>query len=236
MDIPSDIEKFISDLATNAIRFATVMAAIGVVTMAMIQTVKDLLPVRRWFQRNFLRKWLGGSSKNIDECENDLVKLATAGDIDAFYDLAIEQLCGQMNVAAQIVIEYPKLHEALLRCLAKDADPADIDAVLHPPDYISLERNTLTREQQENVTKVFDARNRLTHQIQRNIDALQISMGFRWKLWLQIASFVISFVLAFIAVAGARSVWLAILLGGIAGFVAPVARDLVAALQQLRKP
>jgi NO-binding membrane sensor protein with MHYT domain len=82
----------------------------------------------------------------------------------------------------------------------------------------------------------------VTHQIQRAIDALQVSAGFRWKWYLQIASIVLSGIIAGIGVwrfGHCQDPWKqffttigAAILGG---FLAPVARDLVASLQQLRK-
>jgi len=64
-------------------------------------------------------------------------------------------------------------------------------------------------------------------------------MSFRWKFILQLVSFGVSFVIAFLGVFRidqGNHFLPAVLIGGMAGFLAPVARDLVAALQQLRKP
>jgi len=245
-DIPLNINAFVSKIADQAVPFGTAMAAIGVVTMAFIQTIKDMLPVRRWFQRYFVQNWLkrGFSTPEaafdaLMSSERDLIKLTAAGDVDAFYDLATEQLCGQINAAAQILVEYPSRYRSLLDCLAAGADPEDIAKLVSPPDFVSLDRDALSQGQQKEVTAVFDARNRLSHYIQRNIDALQISMGFRWKFLLQIVSFAISFAIAFFGVFQINRpdhLVAGLLVGGMAGFLAPVARDLVAALQQLRKP
>ena len=66
--------------------------------MAILQTSKDLLPIRRIFHQWFLKKWFKakcGSTGNPEAAEKELVALATDGDKNAFYDLAMEQLCGQ---------------------------------------------------------------------------------------------------------------------------------------------
>ena len=244
--ISSSIDAFVTQIANHAMPFATAMAVIGVVTMALIQTLKDVLPVRRWFQCFFVRRWLacapsfaGTMPDMVRSCEDDLIELTTAGDRDALYDLATEQLCGQINSSAQILIEYPSGHETLLDCLARGADPKDIEKLVSPPESITIERDALSPDEKKEVTAVFDARNRVSHRIQRNIDALQISMSFRWKFILQLVSFGVSFVIAFLGVFQidrANNFWVGLLIGGMAGFLAPVARDLVAALQQLRKP
>lgn len=96
------ISDFIKSVADNAMPFATAMAAIGVLSMAIIQTLKDMLPLRNIFQRRYLIKWLRqkaneakaieGSTPEAATAESDLIRLATAGDRKAFYDLPIEQL------------------------------------------------------------------------------------------------------------------------------------------------
>ncbi len=197
--------------------------------------------MRNWFQQWWLDRLLkeraakakkvGEIEPNVKNAEDDLIRLATAGDRAAFYDLAIEQMCGQMNAAAQVILEYPADHSDLLRCLAALAEKQDLDALLAPP---SGEAGTAKTQMQ------VDARTRVIHQVQRSIDGFQISAGFRWKWILQVLSFAISFTLIFIGFsihAGElkpEQVGSYMFAGLLGGFLAPVARDLVAALQKLR--
>ena len=91
---------------------------------------------------------------------------------------------------------------------------------------------------------LVDARSRVTHQVQRSIDALQIAAGSRWKLRLQAAAFAISSVLTAAGMSLYRppetslaaSVLASVPLGLMAGFLAPIARDLVAIVSQARRP
>jgi hypothetical protein len=235
---------FSKSVADNATKLATATAAIGVLSMAIIQTLKDMLPLRNWFQQWWLKGWLrdraskaartGGKAPDVKKAEDDLIRLATAGDRAAFYDLAIEQLCGQMNAAAQVVLEYPADHGDLLRCLAALAETADLDSLLAPPPDNSAAPSKIQAQ--------VDARTRVIHQVQRSIDGFQISAGFRWKWILQIVSFAVSFALTLIGFslhAGSEGLrlslaWSYLLAGLLGGFLAPVARDLVASLQKLR--
>ena len=253
---------FVNRIAKYALPIATAMAAVGVLSMAVIQAIKDTSPVRHAFQKRFLRRWLLRRTENkfgskgihglrdplrrlppgapglaqVSTAEEDLVRLATGGDDMAFYDLAIEQLCGQMNAAAQLALEYPQRHKELLSLLAAQAKPEDLSLVLNPPPFEP------GKEADPKVGEYRDARNRVSHHIQRSIDGLQIAAGFRWKFYLQIVSFIASFLIAFMALLmssqtkfGLNTLVTALLVGIVAGFVAPIARDLVAALQQLRK-
>lgn len=87
-----------------------------------------------------------------------------------------------------------------------------------------------------------DARGRVAHQVQRSIDAVQIAIGSDWKCSLQAAAFIVSFAVAFLGIwlESGDTTLLKLATGSItglfAGFLAPVARDLVAALESLRKP
>ncbi len=265
--------KYVSD---HAYQFFTAIAAVGVLSMAIIQTIKDMLPVRNWFQQFFVRRWMqqkandsrnetiswlrGGGSEWFSEegertdpraqmakfergpdwavAERDLFKLATDGDDKALYDLPIEQLCGQINAAAQVVLDRPADHPDLMLCLASVADPVDIARVMFPPAEAKAARPVDDDEGRRRHDSFVDARTRVTHQVQRAIDALQITAGYRWKFGLQVISIGLSGVIAAIGVwrfapgAGLSSV---LVIGVLGGFLAPVARDLVAALQQLRK-
>jgi len=233
----------------HAFPAATAMAAVGVLSMAIIQAVKDTTPIRSAFQKRFLREWLRRRSvlrfsskgisglrqppaeRNLSEVERDLIRLATGGDDAAFYDLPVEQMCGQISAASQLVLEYPRRHEPLFRLLAAQARKEDVDALLSPPPA----------ETDPTVSDYRDARNRVTHHIQRSIDALQIALTFRWKFYLQLLSFGTSFLIAALGIfmisdeSAMAKIITAGIVGVVAGFVAPIARDLVAALQQLRK-
>ncbi len=241
---------FVTNVASTAWAFAITVLAIAVISTASIQMIKDMLPVRRWFQESFLRKWLNAraaearrresGAPDAARAEKDLVHLATGGDTRAFYNLEIEQLCGQMNSAAQIVLAYAARHENLLHCLAPEADPADMRIVVSPPQVTALEGEKPSPMQSEAMTALLDARNRLAHHVQRGIDALQISMGFRWKLILQMAAYAICFVVALIGVfrhgRDARNLLDAVVIGIVAGFVSPIVRDLMAVISRFRKP
>ncbi len=241
---------FVQDVAGNAWPFAVTILVIAVTATAVIQMIKDLLPLRRWFQRWFVRKWLRGTAAELSQsqpttpdlaqAETDLIHLATGGDTDAFYNLEVEQLCGQINAAAQIALTYAGRHQSLLCYLAPDADPADIRTVSSAPESLG-DRSQLTQEQDKSVTALLDARNRVAHHMQRAIDALQISMGFRWKLILQIAAYVICFGISFGGVfwinpVGGHKAFDVIIIGIMAGFISPIVRDLMAVLGRLRKP
>lgn len=218
--------------------------AIASIATALVELLKDLFPVRRAFQRNFLERWFterlaakpNAAAIEFRKADAELVRLATGGDRDAFYDLEPAQLCGQMNSAAQQVIAFPKRHSDLLRFLAPEADPNDVELLTSAAN--ATPGNAMT---DSHVTELLDARNRVTHQLQRSVDALQISMSFRWKFLIQIIIYLVCFILAFVVVLAVKTIsWFsvaeAIAVGLLAGFVSPLLSDLASFINQLRRP
>ncbi|MBI2002192.1 MAG: hypothetical protein HYT85_02665 [candidate division NC10 bacterium] len=243
-----DYVKAINDALDGFVKIlwplATALAGVGLATMAVLQVIKDLTPARRWFQQLLFEQWVRRraeeTGQNPEDALTDLVGLATAGDARSLYDLPIEQLAGQVNAATQVVLDYPSQHEALLRILAYGASEEDLRSLLAPPPRRRTEE--MSEAERQVLTTFVDARNRVTHQIQRSLDALQIAIGSRWKWLMQLCSVIFSGVFIFVAlalfapgsVASPRRVIFGLVVAILGGFLAPVARDLVAALQGLR--
>jgi len=251
MDIPKAIQEAVQTVAGGAFSFATALAAVGVLSMALLQTAKDIFPLRRWFQAAWIGAWLRdqatkappipGAAVNADKAEGDLVRLATSGDRSALFDLPIEQVTGQMNAAGRIVLDFPWEHDHLFRCLAAQANADDVRKLIESRPPAQGPRPQLSAEEK---SALIDARNRVTNQVQRSLDGLQISAGFRWKLYLQVASIVLSGLIVWAGLmlfvrepieVFVRHLPLYIATAIVGGFLAPVARDLVAALESLRK-
>lgn len=268
MNYPESINLFVNSVADRALAYLIAIGAIGTLSMAVIQTGKDITPARIWFQQHFLKKWLQRKAatflRHLDEnpdaaagtsfaepserqkmiltqtperlaafAEATLVRLSTGGDRRAFYDLTIEQLCGQANAAVQAAVDYPEKNAGLIFCLGAAADPRDLLLFTGPAPDEALRKQAQV-----------DARARVSHAIQRALDALQIAAGFRWKLYMQAASFLLSYLFTIIGLSlfqntSETTSWkhlgMFIFVGLAAGFLAPVARDLVATLQRARK-
>lgn len=249
---PEPFTDTAKEFTRSAYPFFTASLIVGLLSMALIQVFKDLLPIRRWFQQQWVWEWLGQRSKLIGEkvellspekVESDLVQLATDGDAGSLYSLPIEQLCGQLNAAAQAVLDHPKEHEALLWYLAAKAEKADVSKLLECSAMFRQQSGAELKDADRLAfTECVDARNRVAHQVQRAIDALQLSAGNRWKLWIQLFAIGLSGIIAlagesfFPKVGGTLArieITLAIAILG--GFIAPVGRDILAALESVRK-
>ncbi len=226
-----------------------VITAAGTLAMAILQLIKDLTPVRRGYQRAWLAKWIArhvhdynaarGAMRSLPqasprETERLLIELATGGDDRAFYELAIEQMVAQMNAAVQITLDYPKKYSELLIVLSEGADVQDVAAVVNQSPEGSKAKKTQPSKD------YLEARTRVGHRIQRNLDAVQIALGSAWQFWMQSTAVILSVLVLECGVLqtvgwNTNAMLLAVPVGIISGYLAPVARDLVAALQTLRK-
>jgi len=246
-EILKSISNGIAGLSGTALTFAGALAIAGTLAMAILQVIKELTPVRRVYQRKWLERWFKARAEKFTvqavnaepsdvirahlpvdawKAQSTLVELATGGEANAFYDLAVEQVVAQMNAAAQIALEYPHDHFPLLAVLSQGASMGDVASVVAG-----------TRDPEP---AALDARNRVGHRIQRNLDGIQIALGSRWKLWMQSVS--ITLTVAFVELAiitnikyDLATLLVGVVLGIVGGYLAPVTRDVVAALQSLRK-
>lgn len=248
--VSSSIQGFVQLLGDKFLPFAMAMSAVGVATMAVIQMTRDLFPIRRKFHEFEVRRWFDKAAAHVQEPEileawnkagvappdpakafHQLVRLTTAGDANALLSLEIERLAGQMAAASRVTADFPPVGPDFMHCLAAYASPADLARV-------ETERAAYASLAKEDQTAAAEARARVQHHIQRAIDGLQIGVSHRWKFWHHIASLAIGFVIVLAALSQQRKEWGmagAVLISILAAFVAPVSKDLVAALQQLRK-
>jgi len=223
------------------------LSGVGIVTMALLQLVKDLLPSRRAFQRRWFEGWFMASAgramvgpSRAEDALRSLIDLATAGDAKALYDLPVEQFAGQINAAVQSVLDYPERYGDVMRILAQRADPEDIEGLCKGRPVEQDQEGE--KEYQAAIDGYLQKRNRVAQHIQRSLDAVQIAMGGRWRAILQWLSVMLStvIIMAALTVYGGREFWTgahfayALIVAVLGGFIAPVARDLVAAMESLR--
>jgi hypothetical protein len=271
--------KLISDLAVLVWKGLALGLAYGLITMAIIQFVKDAW-WREFFNRIRFNDWM--SSLNGSKADKkQLIWLAAAGDGKALFSLPIEKMAGQIGVAASAVLESPQRYPELLRALGKDTEPREKPAApptAPPPpsptvgapstpslddedgkDDLEVLIGTKPKNLRPNKDKIVvsaydpdlvisysDARTRVGHRIQRQIDLLQLRSAQRWTRENRILSLAISGAIG-LAPLYLRG-WLAghygtfqmisvapasILLSLIGGLLAPLLRDLVS--RQTRK-
>jgi hypothetical protein len=226
-----------------ALPLLAALAGIGVVTMALVQAAKDVFPIRRVFQRRALVSWF--DTRAASGQLPTLIKLATAGNATALYDLPLTGMMGQLTTVSRIVLLSPKDYKTLLQLFAGGGgEKIDLDIQRLIAAELPPEQRGDADASPEDLER---ARVRVGHMIERNIDALQISLSSRWEWWNKLAAFVVSAGVTFVAIIVFTTTmsltqypgtWLTLAMlpvSVLAGFIAPVAKDLVTALENFRK-
>jgi len=253
----------IGGFADFLLKYAVVLAAAGALAMAIVELVKKLHDARLRFHARATTRWFTDcTTKSQAEGLAQLIELAcgvsstTAGarankligdkgtmtgllwvapdPTDAAFALEIEQMVAVFQDSFDLVLTAPHRHQDLFNFItdaASDTDRSawitDASAPLGPtppaPDVL--------KERAERYARLRQA-------ARRKLDAFQTFTTMRWVNWTQWwANFVGVVVLfaAFIA-AGRRNFVEAAVFSLLGGMLAPVAKDLVVALQQVRQP
>jgi hypothetical protein len=237
------LNKLFDEIVAHWPAYLAALVALSGLTMSVIQVAKQLFFVRRWFhharvlhwldpQRSRLELWLSIVRGQAQPLEKDLLRITASGDAWALYDAELEDVCAQLSAAAQLLVDYPEVAPKLLKTIARSASARDLGRILQ-----ANARNTQDAQLRQ---IVFDARNRVRAITIRSVDMFKLTTGSIWQRGLQVVSFALSFLIALVAVGvttkpvdGRPGAMLVMALA--AGFLAPVARDLLAAVEQLRK-
>jgi len=257
IDLGANIETGLNYASHSFSGYLLAVGVIGGLTMALLQAAKDLTGWRARFNRDRLREWLQArvrvlnpdatdQAHFVDQAELELLRLATDRDADAFYGAELEALAAQFSGAALLVLDYPRLNSELFRLLTVHATTQDVDTLLQeykpviPIPGIAVQQYSAEKLTAEAETrhKLTETRNRIRHQVTQSISSFQVSAAARWQRRLKGYAWLTSTALTFIAflfsdVGWRQAGWL-LLLSAVSGFLAPIARDLLAALQRLR--
>jgi hypothetical protein len=114
----------------------------------------------------------------VDAAEESILRTATAGDARAFYQMQLEQLCGQLNAVAQAALGTPKLYWEFVTLFGSLAGSADLKSV---------------RAGEDGDSSYPDALGRVAQSMQRSIDAIQIAAGASWKRYLRWTALILSY-------------------------------------------
>jgi hypothetical protein len=260
MDFFSAIHNGLVNINQYALAYLMDLCVISALAMAILQSVKEISTLREDYNRKHFLVWLGRRSSFVtpapqnpatysNDAEGELLRIATDRDQYAFYGGDVAAMCAQFSGAATVLLDYPELSPQLFYLLTINGEPNDVNLLLSakplPPMPI-LANQTLTYAQLKQAAldrqALIDARNRIRHQLTQSISSFQSTVSARWERTMKFWAWLISLLLTFLAGAlaglltgndaGAHIVLL-FLASAISGFLAPIARDLVAALEGL---
>jgi hypothetical protein len=159
----------------------------------------------------------------------------------ALFSLDLDRLLGHIQDAADMALNNPYRYPGLFLFLTHGASAGDVRAWLAQADALPKGK-TFDREAAKERADLYA---RLHQTVKRKLDAFQLYTGFRWVNWNQLWSNVVGAVVMFVALlwiqhsaeGSARPLHPAalVLLSLLGGMLAPIAKDIVVALQKVRQ-
>jgi len=239
--IQTGMKVLVDAITKNVLAYLVALAGLGVLSMSIVQAIKTLFPIPQVYQWCRTRWWLKGRTReaksnlerivSVKIVEKELVVIGAGGDTAAFYSVQGDEFVKQLTNIGRLVLNYPTnpgryvCYSSVLAVLASNITKADFD-------LMNQASKGPTPQQK------LDAFNRVQQQMTQSINAFCTTSTWWWQNGLHVAAFVTSFILAYFAVrlgmGGVKSPLAVVLTALLAAFLAPVARDLVAAIQKLR--
>lgn len=291
----------ITDISSFLLSYAAVLAALGALTVALIEAWKKLWDSKAKFHRSSVLRWfqndapgtqvhyfaplpvrepqraahdfdarlaygqllqlttgVGGNAEQARLRYESSVRADRTGAFHrsieyALFELEIDRLMGQIQDAADIALNNPRLYPDLFQFLTRGAQPEDVERWVQ--EVAQLVASADTSEQQRK--EIADRYTRLKQAIRRHLDSFQIVTALRWREWNQFAAMVVGGVLLLLAQlvalahtpGGNGTPWMELgrqlmatpwvgikllLISLFGGMLAPVAKDLVDALRKVK--
>lgn len=155
----------------------------------------------------------------------------------AVFALELEKMMGHIQDAADTALGDPASYPALFEFITSGVRAEDAQA------WRAFLDNSVGATSERNARRDADLYTRLQQSVRRKLDAFQLYCGMRWanlnQLWANIVGASVLFVvLLSLAVGGSRfsawSLWQIVLASLAGGLLAPLAKDVVVALQRVR--
>lgn len=213
-----------------------------------IQIAKDPSAANSWaYGIHRMQLWEEVSSERaLNEfesmCSQPVLNKGYRSYVLLLYDLPLEQLCGQLTIAAESALDKPLKFRNLLLCLAGIESAEDLSTM------VELRPSSSDREPNQSFAAAAEvqARSLLSRTIQRRIDAFQIEAGGRWRHTLQGVVMFVNVTFSWLVTAaiilrpGNHGPWFSYLIyaglaGGLATFLSMLMRDLTAVIEVKRR-
>jgi hypothetical protein len=242
-------EGSVSTQARDLLWFAVVC---GLASFATIETLKRIAGIRGLFNRRQLEIWLEertpqgrgadvalhelldamglGDPVSQEQDEDASRGAVNRGDYKRVFNLPVEQLAAQISSAVDVAVLSPERYRSLIGTLIGGEAGMKVAA--------SLEQVKSADKRADDEGADDDRRFQLAQRVRAGVDQLQISLGERWRQYVQGAALWIAGLYGIgLAHAADRStesryVLAALLLGGLFAWLA---RDVAAVIERMRR-
>lgn len=228
--------KILEGISEGILAYATILAAVGVLAMALLELIKGVFRLRRHYHAAQVKNWIAD-----DSVYRSLLALAVGGEgnAGALFDQTTSKMMGQIQSAANIALEFPDNYPEFFRHITRipGQDGIERDMESWRTYCLRATRGDLSKDNpadQQLIREGTQARARLDHLVARKLDAFQNATEYRWALINQIISVVLGTMILWYALSETDAPRWTYVLAVMGGLVAPFAKDVVSALSGLK--
>jgi hypothetical protein len=250
---PDLITQSIAGFTDFLIKYLVALAAVGTLTMALIEAWKKIFNTRAAFHLSKVKQWLG----DTDQFENndpfaELLHLTTgtalnqakklgrspAGQSCAVFSLDLDRMMGHIQSAVDTAIDNPQKFPALYRFAVSGAEREEADKWEKSSADLP-EAGAASRSDSKKRADLYAGLHQLA---KRKLDAFQLQTGYDWEkanqAWAVGLGAAILFITIIVINYGNRLdaglVAKSLVVSLIGGIMAPIAKDLLTLLRKAK--
>jgi len=244
------LPPLVDGFAANILAYATLLAAVSTIVMALLELAKGILGLRLLYQKWMVRKWIAKNSLENDAAYNQLVILSVSDlkSDKALFNQASDKMMGEIQAASNVALDFPNIYPDIYFFLTKisaiptiknsQIDSPKSDAILWKQFSANLDSKTaLAGTANPELQAATQARARLDHFVTRKLDAFQTRIDYIWARLNQIVAITGSSIFIYILLKHIIlniTCFQGVLYAIFGGMIAPFAKDVVTALTGLR--
>jgi hypothetical protein len=219
----------LQELSDDILKYALVIAAVGTISMALVDVIKGLFRIKGYFLRQMTRSWI------IDrDARNDLIYLASGQNESStplvWWDQPSQKVFDQFRAAAEIAVDFPNDYSSLYKFLT--------DGVNDSVTWKNTADNFRLGSVETNPTsasRLADLHAQLSRMVSKKLDTLQVMFEWYSVKMSQVAAFLVSLILLLVLfLRGNAGFFEALCVGILAGCLAPFAKDLVSRVSEVQ--
>jgi hypothetical protein len=234
------LPDLVNSLTGNILSYALILTAVSTISMTFLELFKALFKMRPAYHRKKVKKWLKHTS-SFDELL--VLTVNTESAADSLFDQPTDKMMGQIQAAANVVVDFPNMYKTLYEFLSCVPEPYRTQIKLNEPSDADIWLNYMAKINLKGdlgppldaVQQATGARARIDHVVARKLDAFQAQTELYWARQNQYVSVIGSalfliFLLSYISV----PIGWSIILSFFGGMIAPFAKDVVSGLSGIR--
>lgn len=240
--VSDQIAGAVTQQAGNVLAWVTVLVAVSTLAVALVEFVKAVTDLRRWFHHHALLRWLGAEHRDALP-ELLYLSIGTHDHVNVLCGQDLPRMMGQVQAAARVALDYPDEFSRLYAFLTDTDMREQVPAARRDP---AAWRDAAARTRAaaasgpgdgESAAAGAQARARLGNLVSRKLDGFQLRTDYWWSRLSQLLAMAASAVVLAVALNMtplSMDPFECFVIVFVGGLLAPFMKDLSQALASFR--